>query len=214
MSLLNQLTNELIETSIPPPVDSDSEESDTDGGKFGGEGLKAALAGMMGKPVWESGIVKGGEILAIISERMKKTSGDPVALELYSNLLLQASQPYLGILLRWIRTGELIDLYGEFMVVENFGINQKGQEEDYTDEYWETRYTLRDSNARKGTEKPRERGLSGGAVIPDFLEVWKNKILLAGKYLNVIRECGRATEARNIVNREEEWIKMDDDGSV
>jgi gamma-tubulin complex component 2 len=26
--------------------------------------------------------------------------------------------------------------------------------------------------------------------VPNFLEGWKLKILLAGKYLNVIRECG------------------------
>jgi len=32
--------------------------------------------------------------------------------------------------------------------------------------------------------------LPGGACIPPVLEGWKHKILLAGKYLNVIRECG------------------------
>lgn len=32
--------------------------------------------------------------------------------------------------------------------------------------------------------------LPGGACIPSPLEGWKHKILLAGKYLNVIRECG------------------------
>ena len=32
--------------------------------------------------------------------------------------------------------------------------------------------------------------LPGGACIPPLLESWKHKILLAGKYLNVIRECG------------------------
>ena len=33
--------------------------------------------------------------------------------------------------------------------------------------------------------------LTGGAKIPGFLEPWKQKILLAGKYLNVVRECGK-----------------------
>jgi len=41
---------------------------------------------------------------------------------------------------------------------------------------------------------PTPRGsssrLPGGACIPLVLEGWKHKILLAGKYLNVIRECG------------------------
>lgn len=39
--------------------------------------------------------------------------------------------------------------------------------------------------ARPGTNR-----LPGGACIPTFLKKWKHKILLAGKYLNVIRECG------------------------
>jgi len=38
----------------------------------------------------------------------------------------------------------------------------------------------------------RGRGLGGGAVVPSFLEQWKIKILLAGKYLNVIRESGNS----------------------
>ena len=32
--------------------------------------------------------------------------------------------------------------------------------------------------------------MPGGACIPPALDRWKHKILLAGKYLNVIRECG------------------------
>lgn len=38
---------------------------------------------------------------------------------------------------------------------------------------------------RQGTSR-----LPGGACIPVFLQPWKHKILLAGKYLNVMRECG------------------------
>lgn len=38
---------------------------------------------------------------------------------------------------------------------------------------------------RAGTNR-----MPGGACIPAFLQPWKQKILLAGKYLNVIRECG------------------------
>jgi gamma-tubulin complex component 2 len=54
--------------------------------------------------------------------------------------------------------------------------------------------------------------LSGGAVVPAFLEPWKEKILLAGKYLNVIRECGIEIEVPegNRV-REGELIAMDEE---
>lgn len=43
-----------------------------------------------------------------------------------------------------------------------------------------------------GIPPPRTLGgrLPGGACVPPLLEGWKHKILLAGKYLNVIRECG------------------------
>lgn len=97
------------------------------------------------------------------------------------------------------------------MVRESKSITRGSLEMDYTDEYWERRYTLKDSivtggrgggvkdgggAARmKGRKAARESGLGGGAVIPGFLEAWKGKILLAGKYLNVIRECGMESEA-------------------
>lgn len=38
--------------------------------------------------------------------------------------------------------------------------------------------------------RPGTNRMPGGACIPAFLQPWKQKILLAGKYLNVIRECG------------------------
>ena len=38
--------------------------------------------------------------------------------------------------------------------------------------------------------RPGTNRLPGGACIPPFLEPWKFKILLAGKYLNVIKERG------------------------
>lgn len=59
---------------------------------------------------------------------------------------------------------------------------------------------LRDGSISSGSSKRHQAGippprsvggrLPGGACIPPLLESWKHKILLAGKYLNVIRECG------------------------
>lgn len=37
------------------------------------------------------------------------------------------------------------------------------------------------------------------------MESWKHKILLAGKYLNVIRECGIEIKGDAQVVDEEEW---------
>jgi gamma-tubulin complex component 2 len=48
------------------------------------------------------------------------------------------------------------------------------------------------SRRQAGVPPPRAVSgrLPGGACIPPLLEAWKHKVLLAGKYLNVIRECG------------------------
>ena len=42
-----------------------------------------------------------------------------------------------------------------------------------------------------------------------MLEGWKHKVLLSGKYLNVIRECG--IEVQVIQPREEQKLSMDDE---
>lgn len=147
------------------------------------------------------GIVKGGEVLALLWDRLTQLGGDPTAHALYLDLFHEASQPYARTLLRWITSGVLDDPYEEFMVVEDARVSRASLESDPTDEYWERRYMLRDERALALQEQlarddaPLDhddtRGaLTGGAKIPAFLEGWKTKILLAGKYLNAIRECG------------------------
>lgn len=196
LKLIHSLTSELIYLSLPADDDEDSSDDDSsdDGADIGG--MKAALAEMkaanglaIGR---QTGVAKGGEVLYVISQKLEQTRGDPIAKDLYETLLLRSSQPYVEILLAWISTGHLDDPWEEFIVREQKGIDTGSLEMDYTDEYWEKRYTLRDKGSKRGrmSEPPRMRGLAGGAVLPTFLDPFKNKILLAGKYLNVIRECG------------------------
>jgi hypothetical protein len=45
-------------------------------------------------------------------------------------------------LIRWISTGYLVDPFDEFMVKESGHITKGVLESDYTDEYWERRYTV------------------------------------------------------------------------
>jgi hypothetical protein len=87
-------------------------------------------------------MAKGGEVVAIIWDRMANMSGDPTAHQLYRKLLRAASLPYAQMLQRWIRTGYLKDPYEELMVKESKFINRGTLEMDYTDEYWERRYTV------------------------------------------------------------------------
>jgi len=212
LSLLHSLTSDLAALHVPMEHDTSSEEGSDDDDddddvpagmrdilaemKGAAAGVKAAQAAdSPGGPGWQGGIAKGGEVLYVLADKLERTSGDPAARELYSTLLLRASQPYVAILMGWISTGHLADPWDEFIVREGKGITRGGLDMDYTDEYWDRRYTLRDKGARKAqpgarADGPRARGLAGGAVVPAFLEPWRTKILLAGKYLNVIRECG------------------------
>ena len=219
-----------------------SSSSSSEDERFGGAGLKAVLneiktsskgAGDQGATAtWARGPAKGGEVLDVLARRLARSAGDPVAVRVYTHLLHGAAGPYARTLLRWTRTGALDDPHDEFIVREASSISKARLDVDYTDEYWDRRYTLRDaprsaaissdtiggsssssSTAQASTtpappvsvdDQPRRRGLTGGAVCPSFLEPSKHKILLAGKYLNVMRECGASPDAAAATEQEED----------
>ncbi len=124
-------------------------------------------AGMPGKKV-----CKGGLVLRHLTRRLQSMSGDPAARQLLTNLLKEASRPYMTMLNEWLHHGNVRDPHSEFLIREQKSIRREGLEQDYTDEYWEKRYTIRPE------------------LVPPQLEAVKDKVLLAGKYLNVVRECG------------------------
>ncbi|KDR70247.1 hypothetical protein GALMADRAFT_255134 [Galerina marginata CBS 339.88] len=215
LSLIYQLILELATADDPAPELSSSSSSDDEDEEeaarnealgLGGAKLKAVLsdinkADMASGMPGSSGIaVKGGEVLTIIYERMQNMSGDPTAGAIYGKLLKQAGKPYVEMLRDWVASGRLVDPYEELLVKESKFIDRGILEVDYTDEYWERRYTLRDGSISPGSSKRHQAGippprsvggrLPGGACVPPLLDSWKHKILLAGKYLNVIRECG------------------------
>ncbi|KAL2259561.1 hypothetical protein VTK26DRAFT_6724 [Humicola hyalothermophila] len=115
---------------------------------------------------------KGGVVLDLLTKRLEAMSGDPAARELLTTLLRDASRPYMVMLNEWLHHGAINDPHAEFLVKEQQSIRRERLEQDYTDEYWERRYTIRDD------------------AVPPQLEPVKDKVLLAGKYLNVVRECG------------------------
>ncbi|KAJ3162107.1 Gamma-tubulin complex component 2 [Geranomyces michiganensis] len=116
----------------------------------------------------------GGLALSVLCERLLSFSGDPVLKALYAQLLSSCAVPYNATLATWIHSGEIFDPFDEFMVVETRGLNRDEFVGAYNDVYWEHRYTLRHD------------------YVPPFLSVLQDKTLLAGKYLNVVRECGVA----------------------
>lgn len=117
-------------------------------------------------------ICKGGVVLGLLAKRLEAQSGDPAARALLTTLLRDASRPYMIMLNEWLHHGAINDPHSEFLIKEQRSIRRERLEQDYTDEYWERRYTIRDD------------------VVPPQLEAVKDKVLLAGKYLNVVRECG------------------------
>ena len=114
-------------------------------------------------------ICKGGAVLCLLSDRLRLESGNQKVQELATYLFHKASKPYCRMLYRWINFGDFEDPYSEFMIKEAKTIHKSLLNDDYTDEYWEKRYTFREN-------------------IPLELDDVKHKIFIAGKYINVLRE--------------------------
>ncbi|KAK4678074.1 gamma tubulin complex Spc97/GCP2 subunit Alp4 [Podospora pseudoanserina] len=154
-------------------LDDESDESSDGGDDYDHileqlrEGGELVPGNMTGKK-----ITKGGVVLGLITKRLESMSGDPAARALLTTLLRDASKPYMAMLNEWLHHGGINDPHSEFLIKEQRSIRRERLEQDYTDEYWERRYTIRDHD------------------VPPQLEGVKDKVLLAGKYLNVVRECG------------------------
>ncbi|KAJ4287544.1 gamma tubulin complex Spc97/GCP2 subunit Alp4 [Kalmusia sp. IMI 367209] len=150
--------------------DEAEEDSEDDTDNF--EGILESLREGGNVQLTTKKICKGGSVLGLITRRLSSMSGDPAARELLTTLLREASKPYMAMLNEWLHHGGIRDPHAEFMIKEQRSIKRERLDEDYTDEYWDKRYTMRD------------------ALVPPQLEGVKDKVLLAGKYLNVVRECG------------------------
>ena len=164
--------NSLLEEDLDDSVDGfDDVENILEHLREGGD----LVPGSMAKKV-----CKGGNVIRLLTERLSFMSGDPAARQLLQNLLRDASRPYMRMLNEWLHHGGIKDPHAEFLIKEQQSIKREKLEEDYTDEYWEKRYTIREND------------------IPPQLEAVKEKVLLAGKYLNVVRECGGVDVSKEV----------------
>ena len=120
----------------------------------------------------QSASCKGGPVLSILHDKAQSLTGDDKAQELCLHLTQAAAVPYFEIMEQWIYKGIVHDPYQEFMVEDHKTVEKEQLSKEYNDSYWGSRYTI-------ASEK-----------IPSFLEHVATKILNAGKYLNVIHECG------------------------
>eukprot|EP00903_Cladosiphon_okamuranus_P016182 g14933.t1 len=102
--------------------------------------------------------------------------GDEASRQLHTFLLHQASVPYMEMLETWIYHGDLNDQYGEFMIEQAEDVHKQDVGQDFNTRYWSGRYLLRPQHVIAS--------LAGR----------QDKILTTGKYLNVVRECGRRVD--------------------
>ncbi|XP_034119668.1 gamma-tubulin complex component 2 homolog isoform X2 [Drosophila albomicans] len=118
--------------------------------------------------------LKGGDVLSHLCRCIKQLEGDKATQDVLISLTTKAAAPYMRMLQLWIHQGIIVDNTEEFLVVDNEVVH-KGETmpEHYSDDYWEKRYTRRSH------------------AVPTFLANHSDIILRTGKYLNVIRQCGK-----------------------
>ena len=118
--------------------------------------------------------IRGGNVLTRLHDNIALYSGDKNSQQILIYLTQKAAEPYMEILKLWIFKGVIIDPKSEFLIEDNEKECQNPeQNENYFDDYWDKRYVIRNEK------------------IPRFLEKQADVILRTGKYLNVIRECGK-----------------------
>lgn len=124
------------------------------------------------KTIKQSGM-QGAEVLSYLYTNITSLSGNTSAQNIITHLTEMAAQPYIKMLQLWVTKGVIVDPHLEFQVEDNAIVNRDvGNLDHYSAEYWEKRYTIR-----------RDK-------VPTFLRDHSDRILRAGKYLNVIRQCG------------------------
>ncbi|KAI4788417.1 hypothetical protein E4T44_13476, partial [Aureobasidium sp. EXF-8845] len=176
MFQLYSLAHEILKENSMLEDDDDDDLDESDDFENILESLREGRdAGTVGRKV-----CKGGSVLRLITKRLATMSGDPAARTLLTTLLRESSRPYMAMLNEWLHHGNVRDPHSEFLIKEQKSIRREGLEQDYTDEYWEKRYTIRHED------------------VPPQLESVKDKVLLAGKYLNVVRECGGVDVSRDM----------------
>ena len=117
---------------------------------------------------------RGGKTLSLLHEMTveRSASGTDKVREVGFFLTRKAAEPWFKILSRWVHRGTIDDPGKDFFVEDNEVIERSALPLEYSDDYWERRYTIKSDQ------------------IPAFLHSNADKILRTGKYLNVIQQCG------------------------
>lgn len=122
----------------------------------------------------------GGQLLSALFRHYQE-QGDAKARLLVAELLRAAAAPWLNMLGAWLHRGELRDPCREFMVSMDEQLTKEALAEDFNAPYWEGRYKL----SLKHVPYEMLLGHDGREDGPQVAE----RALLAGKYLNVLKDC-------------------------
>lgn len=135
---------------------------------------------------------RGAALLNLLHAKAAGLLGDAAAHRLALRLLRAAAEPYFAMLERWLCEGVVDDPYGEFMVQEDGAISNADLSADGGSAFWAEKFMLRIA-LDPGTGAPLLPDASGATVhdVPVFLAKSKAAILNTGKYLNLVRSCGR-----------------------
>ncbi|CAM9119980.1 unnamed protein product [Ectocarpus fasciculatus] len=135
----------------------------------------------------------GGALLDELQTCLQE-QGDEKLRAMYVSLLQQTSQSFLRMLSDWIFRGEVNDRNAEFMIQENTSFQREALAEDITARFWEGRYTLRRNH------------------VPKMFRLHADKILAAGKYLNILRDCASTAAESNALLPAKQVLTLDIDG--
>lgn len=125
--------------------------------------------------------LRGALTLSYVHDGADKVIGDPMASKFMSRILASATEPYFGMLERWICNATIDDPYEEFVIQENNDITTNDLSTERASLYWTDKFKIR-------------IGTDGAPDVPSFLEGCLKEILNTGKYLDLVRTCGRTFE--------------------
>ena len=136
--------------------------------------------------------LRGAALLDALSARCSASAGDVHAHRLAIRLLRAAAEPYFQMLEQWICNGKVDDPWNEFMVIEDVTVAKDALTADGQCGFWHDRYTLRLSlDPVNGQPLISSDGRKVLHDVPHFLSRAKDQILATGKYLNIIKACGK-----------------------
>ena len=112
--------------------------------------------------------------------RLSTVGGNRKSREIYKYLQVCAAKPYYDMLTDWVYEGKIDDPYNEFLISVNESQQAHNLLDDFNTKYWEERYTIRNT------------------MVPEELKAMANKILVTGKYLNVLHSVSIKSNRKSV----------------